>query len=465
MRLRPSTLRRYAWLIPVCIIVYATALSWQATEEYFNPDDISNMAIGQIRPYLDLIGSILSVWSNYGRLLGLLYFKVIYDLFGFHVMPFRLGTLIVCALNLVILNALLRRLTNSDAVRYVSLLAASFHGAMWSIYASAGTIFDVLCQTFTLAGLLHYSVTRVRPVNNWNLVHIGLLTSLAIAAKEVGFALPLLLTLYELVIARVQLPGYDRADFRSAVPRLSVSFGVALVAGLGSLSGYDVLSMQAYAPTFTLARFLETTKAHAESVTFKAMILPPSTWIAVLLALLLLALAVRSRLAVFGWLFYNVAVLPLAFSSPRTDGYVLYVAFVGWAIYAGGLLEAAIQRAPRWSGASVAAFALVILGTQLWERTYVPGRFGPGRQKPVRELVEQIRAMYPTFPQGTRILLINDGTGEDRYQPVMILRLAYGDESLQIDKLQWTAEQDPPKQLPPYDHVFKYEDGKYIEIK
>ena len=446
------------------IVIYVMVLCASATREYFNEDDISNMYFSWIGSWPSFVGSILSVWHDYGRPVGMLYFGIMHRLFGFNVLPFRIGSLAVCAANLVLLNAVLGRLLSEDRARYLALLFGGFHGALWSIYASAGTIFDTLCQTFVLAGLRYYILVEAEPLRFRQLFFLAGWTALAIGAKEVGVALPLILAAYS-AVHMFRNPGHEFT--KAHLFRIITSLAVAVVAAAGSFAENPIAKMDAYRPTFTMARFLETLKAHSEMFLFRTMKEPALVWVMVLLGLLAVAVLLRSRTAIFGWLFYNAATLPLAFSTPRHDGYVLYVAIAGSAIYLGGVLQTVWDRVgirmPAISSTiASAAVAAIVVGMQLAERTHiVRKKFGPGGQLEVQELVEDVRRQRPRLAPGSKVVFVNSVL--DHSQPMMILHLAYDDRSLDIQELTVSKGTPLPGPGQNADVVFERTDGHYVE--
>ncbi|MEP6961215.1 MAG: hypothetical protein ABI995_04010, partial [Acidobacteriota bacterium] len=278
-------LRSLQFLVIPAILLYGLWMCWPATLYYFNTDDTANLAVARLSTYSQDLWRILSVWNNFGRLTGMLYVRAMYDWFGFSPWPYRVASLLFCTFNLILLNELLRKLTRNPWVRYLAMLIAAFNGCFWSIYASAGTMFDVLGLTFMLAAVLFYAATRRHPNRLSRSVVLALLTSFGIASKEIAYALPPILLLYELVIIPSN-GGYDWIDFRRALPGLAVPFAVVLIAGLGTIYQSSVYAMDAYRPVPSLARFLETTKAHSELLMFRRIGLSAETWLMLWLALL-----------------------------------------------------------------------------------------------------------------------------------------------------------------------------------
>src|SRR5260370_19701062 len=92
-------------------------------------------------------------------------------------------------------------LYGSRHIAFFTVLIGCFHGRMWDIYASTGTISDILCQTFVLLSLVAYLKVRrgttTPPLWKQILVFGGLCIA-AVDSKEMGVSIPLVFLCYEL---------------------------------------------------------------------------------------------------------------------------------------------------------------------------------------------------------------------------------------------------------------------------
>jgi hypothetical protein len=436
--------RAFLWF--TAIAAFFLALTYDGLFGFFNPDEIMGTyrAWAMFSP-LDLLRANLLFFGSENRPLGAVFFKITHALFGFNPLPYHVVCAAICVLNLALQYRLYRILLRQPFVAELALLAGCFHIAMWSAFASTGVIFDLLCQTFYISAFLAY-LTRPR----WLLL-LAAFAILAENSKEMAASLPLVLILYELVFER---------SWRKHWKPLAVVSAVVAMATIGHSLFDPVMRNPAYHPSFTLQRFLENIQADGTMLLVKSITLPGSVWLLLWIGLVALAWLVRSRVAMFGALFFAAAVLPLAFSTPRYDGYVLYVPYIGCALYAGGMLEPLLAKVPQpeWKRELVAALVLLIAGVQIAERAFFRYRFGPGGSSLVQTLAEDVARACPALPPHSRILLVKDGFDDDIYQSMMILRLRYHDDSLKIDKSPVLHDASS------YDHVFIF-DGQHYSVR
>jgi hypothetical protein len=133
----------------VGILVYFIVLANAGLFEEFNPDDTTNMYRAWTASASHLIRTAtLDFWKGELRPVGFLFYKCIHYLFGFWSFPFRAACFVFIIANLILQFILYTRVFQKIEFAMLALLAGCFHGALWSIYASTGTIFDVLCLFF-----------------------------------------------------------------------------------------------------------------------------------------------------------------------------------------------------------------------------------------------------------------------------------------------------------------------------
>jgi hypothetical protein len=402
------------------------ALTWAGLWYYFNPDEISGMyrAWTLYSPWEVLRANLLFFGSE-NRPLGIASFKLVHALAGFRPVPYHAVCLAICVVNLALEYSLLRSLLKQPFAAELGLALGAFHAAMWSAYSSAGVIYDLLCQTFLLAAMLTYVIAPRR------IVLLAAFAILAENAKEMAAALPLVLLAYELLF-----PSGERG--RARWRRLIVVAAAVALATVGHAIFDPVAHMGAYRPVFTLSRLLENVQAAGSSLVMRTVTLPSLVWILIWAALVALAWRLKSRAAFFGGLFFAAAFLPLAFSPPRYDGYVLYIPYIGCAIYFGGKCELALARisSDEWRREFIAAAALLVVALQIGERVYLRDRFGPGGQELIKTLVDDVSQACPTLPAGGKVLLVKDAWGDDQNEALMILRLLYHDPTLEVQKVK-----------------------------
>jgi hypothetical protein len=205
---------------------------------------------------------------------------------------------------------------------------------------------------------------------------------------------------------------------------------------------------------------------------FREWKVSPAAGFLVLGGSLLLAAAIRSRAAVFGWLFCNAALLPISFVPARSDGYVLYAAYPGCAIYVASVFQFiaehlslffAVRWRPQVSVASALLFALLVVHVQrLQAAGHLKRGFAPGGQSLVSDLAST--ACAPGAAGKRRVILVNDPFGDDKWQPMFILRLSRND--MNLDVLRTNSAQLITGAIPevqPGDQVLIYSDHHYRE--
>ena len=148
---------------------------------------------------------------------------------------------------------------------------------------------------------------------------------------------PAVLLLYELLYH-----GLRHRDWRRLIP-IAVTGVMAVIYTAGKLLGANTLaSLDAYRPVYTLARFLDTTRAYAAALLLAPRPMSLAGTLALWGSLFGLAAIIRRRELWFGVIFASLAFLPLNFVTPR-EGFVLYIPLAGFGIFAGGLIHALLE--------------------------------------------------------------------------------------------------------------------------
>jgi hypothetical protein len=324
-------------------------------------------------------------------------------------------------------------------MRMIAPLLASFHGALWAIYCSTGTIYDSLCLFFMLLGIGYYSAARKRS-RGPKFRDTALLCVIAIAAfesKEIGFTLPFVLLASELVY-------YDSRPFKGMwrwpVVALLPAAGCCLAgaAGLRFSDSGIFYAMPGYTPSFTLQRYMASSAQYLYLLSFKTVSFSGTGAMAVLVLGTFVVTLTKSREAVFGWAFFIVTMLPISFALPRTDGYVLYVPYVGLAIAIAAVVDFAVSSIPLRAarGFAIATVCGLIVWAQVTQAGVALERgFGPGGMIWIEQLTEYAKTMCLTWGPGARIAVIDNPFGND-WPPDFVLNLACTRKDLEIETAQ-----------------------------
>jgi hypothetical protein len=438
---------------------------------FFNPDDTTNLFKVWIKEPGGVVMDVLFFWRGSVRPVGQLFYRILYSAFGWKPYPFRVCCLVILEVNLVLVFFLLKALSRSTAFRVIALLAATFHGALWAIYSNTGTIYDILCLTFVLAGMVYYASVRNagRHLGLRGGIVISIMTVAAFESKEIGYMLPVALVALELLFFR-------RAGCRKSQLSLLAVAPATLCCAIGLLglrySGSDVFfSMGAYTPSFTRERFFESLTRYLHLISFKTIAFSSVGAISTLAGGLLLAALMRSRLAIFGWCIFFLTIFPLLTAPPRPDGYVLYVPYLGASIFVAAVVDFAIDKIAspitRSAVTILACCTLIYAQTAQRDAAQMMG-FGPGGMEWIQQLTEFALPMCQDWKPGARIAVLNNPFVRD-WQAEFTLKLACGNRELHVETIQYNGRGPVYPHLngpaPSYATIALYEGEKYRTLQ
>jgi hypothetical protein len=119
-------------------------------------DDVMNTDFAWEPPLPKLALGLAVPFTTFYRPVGSLVYRVVFDIFGLNPSPFRIVVYAFLLLNLFLVYKLAQRLSGSREIAALSALLYTFHGRLAAIYLNNGTLYDVLCATFTFFTLLYY---------------------------------------------------------------------------------------------------------------------------------------------------------------------------------------------------------------------------------------------------------------------------------------------------------------------
>jgi hypothetical protein len=295
-----------------------------AYRSYFQADSIDNLALVQALPWHDLFEPLLApkVSFNNFRPVGMLFFKLMGQWFGFWFPPYVAALQILHIFSAAVLVWLLRRLKLSLLAAGAGALFFVVHMASFSVHWEPMYVFDLLCGLLCLASLSAYVDDRwiVSVVLFW----------LAFRAKENAITLPLALAAYEMLL------GGRRWK------RLIPFFALAAVLGVQGLVNNSARNSD-YTLHFDPASIWQCATFYSGQL----LLVPFAGF-----AILALPLLVRDRRMWFGIACFLALIAPLLLLPGRLAPAYLYVPLIGIAISAGVLAD----RHPR---VTVAALLLV----------------------------------------------------------------------------------------------------------
>ncbi len=143
------------------ILAYLFLLSHHGLRTYFDSDDLMNLV--QLHGYWhwpwwrNPLEALVIVTPTY-RPMGDVFYRLLYWVFGFHSLPFRVACYALMVLNLGLFFRFALMLSRRRKAALLSTLVFSFHAALDNLYFSTGTVYDILCVCFTLAAFItaHY---------------------------------------------------------------------------------------------------------------------------------------------------------------------------------------------------------------------------------------------------------------------------------------------------------------------
>ena len=175
--------------------------------------------------------------------------------------------------------------------------------------------------------------------------------------------------------------------------------------------------------------------------------------------MLAVAAITRRRCLLWGIGFIVVGVLPLAF-IPGRGGFAYLVPSAGWAVYAGGLLDWLVEsltgnRVLLRRAVQVVLLVALFVALAPWQRNWIGqhAKAAHEGQDLYRRYIEQIHALIPSPHKGGRILLLSDAEGRDDYDVYFLIRLYYGDPTLEVQRMTVGRGQHVNVDPSTYDYV------------
>jgi len=446
----------------------------------FGYDDVMNIDFAWEPPLKNLALALVNPFTTFYRPVGSLVYRIVFDLFGLNPLPFRVVVYGFLLLNLFLVYKLALRLSGSGEIAAMSALLYTFHGRLAAIYLNNGTIYDVLCATFTFLTLLYYVGVRQagQRIRRWAWLKLLALFICALNAKEMAAAIPLLLLIYEWLYHR---PASKRPAallrflFGEGLPGLVCGALTLLAARSRVGDGGPMHANVYYAVTFSAGQFLEHSRELMSGLLYRHKPgLSTGQMLSVWLVAIAIAALARKKFFWFFVCFALLAPLPVIF-IPYRGFFVMYLPFAGWAMFLATLLVGGRN----------------LLWKHLWKRPPLPpNAFEPERvflflmvaylvlsiprrdsaselgfrdpaHAAIRAMQDDIVALNEPLPPGSKLLFLHDRLPPDAWGTLMMSRQLYRDRTLWVDRP--TMMNQPPN-LSDYDRVFDYVDGKLAVV-
>lgn len=449
----------------------------------FSPEDLMNLYFSWRQPLGEQLLDLAAFFrvSPSFRPAGALFYRGLFEAFGFQELFFRIACFALLAANLWLAYALIRRLTDSKAAAAVAVLLHAYHGNAWFLYFTTAYCYDLLCFFWYTAAWLYY--LRVRrsglPVG-WGqmLVWSGLYV-LALGSKEMAISLPAVLLAYELLVSPpvgrrpASLAGWILREGR--VPLIGSVLTAFFIVGRVS-DPHGLTGIGAYRPVFRLSILLDRTYHFLAYALYEPRWLTPA--VAGVLALAGVAAVVRFRSLPFrlGAAWALIGILPVAFISQRNLGtaYIpglgaclsIAVALCAVARRAAALLPGTINRrqmAGRLHGPLVFTATLLVL-------ILVHGQYGqldPEHMIPeardVRLAYEQLSRRPEAIPPGAEVLFLNDPFPCNEWTSLFLVVLYSRDPTVKVFRMDRLMRDSSPEALLHPDVVLTWRDDQLLE--
>jgi hypothetical protein len=438
--------------------------TWRGLFVGFQDDDMMNLYHAWVLPWYQLLAANLVPFTPIYRPLGSALYRILYVTAGLHPLPFRICAYALMTLNLWLIFRLAKLLTESTEIAVLAALIGSYHNRLMDIYLNNGTIYDVLCFTFYYLSLCFYISARRNGDLTWRqLARFCVLYTFALNSKEMAVTLPAVLLAYEWIWHR-----------RANIPAVWISGIITALAILAKTSSTSPFTGNTeYSLQFSLHQFLSNFRPNTGELFFA----PPgqintAEVISIFAVIWALAIVSRQKHLIFCAVLVTIAPLPSEFIAYR-GFFIMYIPFVGWAIYAASVLVGArewlwrvIWKRPllqpgAWEPERVCLFLLTawfLFGIQHSDIYRSFDRIDPSQPR-IRALQQSLSGL----PLPKSVLFLRDPFMPQDFDPLFVVRLAYHDPNIPVDRVKGMPGGSSPN-LDRYSLVLDYCNGRFVEV-
>jgi hypothetical protein len=459
------------------ILAYFVLFSYDSLNTYLTFDDGMNLISmhhqGEAPLWRNMV-EVLKVFTTANRPLGALFYRPMYNIFGFDPRAFRIAIYMLLLINIFLAHRFARTVGATTGAAALSTLLFCYNASLGDLFYNTGTVYDVLCFLLVFIAFLLYARERLRgSLSGRTMITVMVILLLALDAKEMAVMLVVDLVFFELLFRPEDLKNPE------LVPRVwgfIAAVGVVTAIFL-KVKVTDMQNNALYAPHKSLPFVLHGMAHYFEQYFY---LKPDSVSVggcaAIIIGLLAISAMLRNRVALFGALFYVVGVFPVSIIPPR-GGYAAYVAFPGLTLAIGAILDdlrtrlLAATGQQRWNRISMAVLFLFVAGFSIFRFAH-QRREGMGAvlwsQQRVIGFVEAFKRQIPEFPPDARILITDDPWGPD-WGPMFLVRLKYNNSTVWVDRAhnpEKTGERDSYDLIVTYkDPYIDFYDAKILGIK
>lgn len=404
-----------------------TRPGWRGT---FVADDLMNLWLHLYRQGWP--ANFLSVFDFTTPLLrnaGALFYVPLFRAFKFDAPPYHAAQLCLLLANAFVWYQVIGRTAGLRGA-LPGMAAILFLPMFSDIYFGLHTVYDSLCSLFMWSAFwAHAAIRKAAPgTSAFRIVVTAVLFVLALSAKEMAMALPLLLLAYEWLLVPRGQRKYDTLYLTSFLSIACLMTRVIATVGDRSRSGYALeLSIPAFLDHWGhYIRWFSDFHYRSPVLGYTVLILAGP---------LLIAAALRNFAAIFGWLVLLIGAMPVMFAAAR-NGYVLFVPFLGAGIWFGAItLEIERRlRVPRLLTTAAIAALIAYVSWSVGDRYYA---WMERDSAPIRSALSYLQSHPIQVARGGRVLVLDDPFPADDYALHMLLALYLEDPSVQVDRLKF----------------------------
>jgi hypothetical protein len=352
-------------------LIFLLAFYWRGLGDWFYQDDFGWLHLGPAKDFSDFL-SILFVPKAHGDIRPWsenLFFYGLKALFGVSPLPFRIVVFVTAAAVVIVLVALVRRLTGSG-------LAAATAPILWLAHPGVA---PSLCWTsiYNETQYLFFVVLALVLFLRGKYWQQIVVFVLGLGSLEMAVMYPVIALAYALL--------FDREKVRRTVPLFAISVAFTLLhfwAAPGAKSGPYAIQIDS--------------RIFGTLATYARLVLGPQelahfhwdwpAWItiagsAVMGAGVIAAIIVAGRVGLLGVVWFVALLVPMLLLPEHIEDYALTGPAMGVAM----ILAGALARAPRWIAPLVAAYLAICLPAA-WDVT----SFNVDRSHEARDLVSGV---------------------------------------------------------------------------
>jgi hypothetical protein len=364
---------------------------------YFWLDDFNNLYWVQRTSFAEMIGHIANPVSTYFRPTGMMCYWVLLRLSDLNSAPYHWLAWSLHSANTALVYFILKRLTESRAGAAMGTMLFASQAVFDRIYCDFGTIFEIVAAFFCFAGFLFWTSERREW---WHVTLASLALLLAMKGKEMAIVLPLAWLSYDLLLRKEMK--------RRMVAHWALPIGLSLWYGLTKMA-----AMRGVEPSHPYYMSVKWSTLVSGFGTYFNMLFSTNfrwqIWCTGFVALLLLFVLLRNRLALFFQFYVFITFLPVIFLINHRFAFYWYLPFLGvsglGAVLAKNVDSVIETRNPQWlgKGSTYALFALLCWGSFLMNReANRPQRaWWKTHANEYRAFVTGLRALPPAPPRET----------------------------------------------------------------